>query len=79
MQIFLKHIYGNYIYPQFKNGIKTFWMWTNFLRYDKENYVYIKYDNLNDVVDYCKKHKKENEIIIWEFSENGVFLSKNNK
>jgi len=53
-------------------------MWTNFLRYDKENYVYIKYDNLNDAVDYCKKHKKENEIIIWEFSENGV-LSKNNK
>lgn len=25
---------GNNFYPQFKNGIKTFWMWTNFLRYD---------------------------------------------
>ncbi len=40
----------------------------------------LKYDNLNDAVDYCKKHKKENEIIIWEFSENDdCFLSKNNK
>lgn len=72
---------NNRFYPQFKNGIKTFWTWTKFLKYNSEsNYVYVVYDNLDDASNFCKKHKKENELIIWELSDNGgYFLSKKNK